>query len=101
MPNKENIGIDFDETLCEEVCYTPEEVLKATPRREFIEKVNKLYDQNFIVIYTARRHKLIPASLDWLDRNGVKYHAISNKKIPLFVYIDDKALHINDIDKLL
>lgn len=101
MINRKIIGVDFDETLCEEVCFTPEEARKATPRKEFIEKINKLNESNFIVIYTARRDFLIPESLEWLRKNGVKHHAFSNNKIPLDILIDNGALHIDDIDKLL
>ena len=101
MINRKNIGLDFDETLCEECCFTVDDVRNATPRKDFIKKCNELYDHNFIIIYTARRDHLIAESLEWLRRNGVKYHAFSNIKVPLDCYIDDKALHIDDIDKLL
>lgn len=100
MTEGKNIGIDFDGSLCKEVCWTETQVLNATPRKEFIEHVNRLFATNFIVIYTARKDHLLPTSLEWLRRNGVKYHAISNIKIPLEFYVDDKAVHINDIDTL-
>lgn len=101
MINRKTLGIDFDETLCEEQCFTVEQVRNATPRKDFIEKINKLFDENFIVIYTARRNNLISDSLDWLQKHNVKYHAISNIKVPLDKYVDDKALHIDDIGKIL
>ena len=101
MIHHKNIGVDFDNTLTNEICYTPEEVLSATPKQDIIDKVNALHSQNFIVIYTARRDYLLPASLEWLKRHGVRFHAISNNKIPLDLYIDDLAVHIDDVDELL
>lgn len=89
------IAIDFDGTLSEGECWTPEDCLKAKPRQSFIEFVNELYKTNFIVIYTARRDELIPASLEWLRRNNVMYNAFSNNKMGCDVYIDDKAYNVN------
>lgn len=101
MIQSKNIGIDFDESLCEEVCWTESDAKNATPKKDFIEQVNRLSDQgHFIVVYTARRDHLMPASLEWLRKHGVKYHAISNTKIPLDYYVDDKSVHIRDIGSL-
>lgn len=83
------IAVDLDGTLCEGQCWTPEDAEKATPIPDYIDKVNKLYFTNFIVIYTARRDKMIPSTLQWLRRNGVLFHAISNLKCPADLYIDD------------
>lgn len=86
------ILVDVDGTLCEEVCYTPETCRTATPRLDVIERVNQLYERNFIVIYTARRDHLIPATLEWLRGAGVHFHSISNFKIPCELLVDDKAM---------
>lgn len=83
----------MDETLCEEVCFTEIEVANATPIQAVIDKVNELHKSNFIVIYTARRDFLLEETKRWLERYGVKYHAISNIKIPLDVYIDTGAIN--------
>lgn len=93
------IGVDCDGTLCKESCWSPEEVLKATPKKEVIEKVNKLAESNFIVIYTARREELITATLRWLRENGVRFHAISINKTPCDFYLDDHAIHPDDLHK--
>jgi len=85
-------AIDLDGTLCKEVCWTPEDCLKATPVQKMIDRVLELYSEHFILIFTARRDHLIPASLEWLRRNNIKYHAISNQKSPADVYVDDRAI---------
>lgn len=92
------IGVDCDGTLCKESCWTPEEVLKATPRKEVIEKVNKLAESNFIVIYTARREHLIPATLQWLRKHGVNFNAISIDKTPCDWYVDDCAIRPEELE---
>lgn len=92
------IGIDLDGTLCiGKHWMTAGECLKAKPIKKMIEYTNKLYRNNFIIIYTARQNFLIEATLEWLDRNGVQYHAISNKKIPLEFLIDDVTANPKDI----
>lgn len=93
--------IDLDGTLTHDHCWTLEECEKAEPRQEVINKVNEVYLTNFIVIYTARRDENIPATLKWLRKNGVMYHAISNIKIPTDVgYVDDKNITIDQFLKM-
>ncbi len=95
--NGKVICIDVDGTLTEETCWTPEECLKATPRQDVIDRVNEVALRSFVVIYTARRDELIPATLKWLRRNGVIFQAISNNKIGTDVgYVDDKSILIKD-----
>lgn len=86
------ICVDVDGTLTKGVAWTSEECLAAIPNNELIERVNYLYQRNFIVIWTARRDNLIPATLEWLRRNNVRYHSISNLKCSGDLYIDDKAM---------
>lgn len=95
------VCVDVDDTLTDEVCFTPEECLDATPNPKIIEFVNRVYKRAFVVIYTARINELIPATLSWLDANNVNYHAFSNKKIPASIYLDDKALHHEDIKNVV
>lgn len=74
--------IDIDRTLTNEVCFTPEECLKATPNEEVIEWVNEKYNSDFIIIYTARRRALYHATRTWLDKYNVKFHAFKDEKTP-------------------
>ncbi len=85
---KKVIAVDVDDYLCKEVCWTIEDCLAATPNTDTIRKVNKLFDYNLIIIYTARRDILIPATIQWLRENQVRYHAISNYKLPADFYLE-------------
>lgn len=88
--------IDCDGTLTKSVCWTPEDCLNAEPRQDVIDKVNSL-GCVWIIVYTARRDELIPATIKWLRKHNVRYHAISNIKIPSCVgYIDDNSITIED-----
>jgi len=92
------VGVDCDGVLCTGEAWTVKDVLNAKPKPDVIAKVNELYGSSFIVIYTARRDHLIPATIQWLRRQGVHYHAISNRKIPLDIMIDDKAINVEDFE---
>ena len=94
------IAVDMDGNLCREVCWTETECELATPNLTMIKTVNELSKKHHIVIYTARKDKLIPATLVWLRKNEVHFDAISNKKMPANVYIDDRAINTNDFDAL-
>lgn len=98
---KRIINVDVDNTLTNETCFTIEQCLAATPKQDVVDKVAKLYEEDYIVIYTARRDNLIPATLEWLRRNNVRWHAFSNQKPPSDAYIDDLSVHIDDIDRLI
>ena len=100
QPRIRVIACDMDGVLCKEECWNKNEVLNATPNQKNINKINELYNYNFIVIYTARRDHLLPATLEWLRKHGVKFHAISNNKMAADVYIDDKAIDNKQILKL-
>jgi len=89
---RKRIGIDLDNTLCEGKHWnTPEEVLEAKPIPEMVELVNKFWKDDFVIIYTARQNFLMSATFDWLDKHNIKYHAVSNRKIPLDAVFDDTA----------
>jgi len=94
------ICVDLDGTLADGVSWTPEECLGAKPNEELIEQINELYEENFIVLYTARRDHLIPATLEWCRRNNVQWHAWSNKKIGAEYYLDDRSLRPEEVWKI-
>jgi hypothetical protein len=96
---KDNIVLfDIDGCLCEGECWTVEECLNAKPIEENIKKYNDIYlTAKFTIIYTARKDELIPATLEWLRRNNIRWHAFSNLKSPASLYFDDKAINIKDL----
>ena len=86
---RRRIGVDLDGVLCEGKSWRDSKsVLKVKPIQKMIDKVNKLYKTDFIIIYTARQNYLISNTLEWLDIHNVHYHAISNHKIPLDYLIE-------------
>ena len=97
MVRAELILVDFDGVLSRGECWTPEGCLKAEPIQENIDMVNELHKENFIVIWTARRDHLIPASLKWLRKHGVQFDAISNKKPAASYYVDDKSTELKKL----
>ena len=86
-------SIDIDGTLTVNTCWTGEEAEKAEPNQAMIDKVNELYMHNFIVIHTARRHELYHPTIKWLDKHGVRYHAVRFEKMPSNVIIDLDAIN--------
>jgi len=74
--------IDIDGTLTKEVCFTPEECLSATPNLSVIKWVRNKFESDFIIIYTARRKALYDATMQWLEINGVPFHAYKDQKTP-------------------
>lgn len=74
--------IDVDGTLTKDVCFTEEECKLADPNLEMIDWVNKKFETDFIIIYTARRNALYQATMDWLAKYQVKYHAVRFEKTP-------------------
>ena len=91
-PRLQTIGVDIDETLCRGVCWTTQDIERSKPIPQMVSLVNRLYDDNFIVIYTARRDKLMSATFEWLKRHGIKFHAVSNIKIPLSYLLDSTLI---------
>ena len=90
------IAVDCDGTLTTSIAWTEEEMRNAISRTEVIEKVNELYERNFVVIHTARRHAFYEVTIDWLKRNNVRYHSIRMGKLPADLYIDDKCINVED-----
>lgn len=72
------------------------------PQTKVIDFVNSLYMQGgHIIIYTARQPKWYPETQIWLDKHRVMYHGIAMmKKIGANLYIDDKALNLEDVIKI-
>jgi hypothetical protein len=95
---RRRIGVDLDNTLCVGKHWnTQEECLKAEPIQDMIDYVNKLYKDDFIIIYTARQNFLMSATFQWLDDNDVYYHAVSNRKVPFDLVIDDTAMNSKEV----
>lgn len=91
--------VDLDGCLCEEVCWTPEGCLNATPT-PIVELVKKLNRTNMVVVYTARQNHLMSETHEWLEKQGIGRCPVSNFKIGSDIYLDDRALNIKDYKEL-
>lgn len=90
---------DLDGTLCEER-KTFEKCL-ALPKQNIINYVNELHEQGHtIIIYTARSWPEFKMTEHWLTANNVKYNILMCGKPVYDHWIDDRAINVNDIEKL-
>jgi uncharacterized HAD superfamily protein len=96
-PRYKTIAVDVDGFLTLETVFTEEEMRNATPNKKVIDLINDLHEVAVIYIYTARRAMHYQVTKDWLDKNGVRYHAIVTDKMPAHCYLDDSALNIDDL----
>jgi hypothetical protein len=95
--NRQILAYDMDGCLCKEVCWTPEECLKVKPNEKVIEHCNGNYETAITIIYTARKDELIPATIQWLRKHGVRYWAISNQKLHFDLLIDDCVMNVKSV----
>lgn len=88
--------VDIDETICEYL--DKREYPLASPIKNNIKKINKLYDSgNTIVYWTARGSQ---TGIDWteltktqLEKWGAKYTELKLGKPHYDVFICDKTIH--------
>ena len=109
--------VDIDGTICTPGTCKSCQYEGATPNKDRIEKINKLYDEGHYIIYmTARamgRNKdlpnaeatikaeevLKPLTKLQLDIWGCKYHELIMGKPHADYFIDDKAVNDEDFFK--
>ncbi len=80
------IYIDLDGTLCIEL----KPYKNCKPILKNILKINELYKNNYIVIWTARRVSDRNLTLQWLKKFNVKFHKLILGKPKFDIYIDEK-----------
>lgn len=95
-PANKLLAIDMDGTICEGEFWGEGE---PKPKQEFIDKMWVWYKKGaHIIIYTARQPIYYKDTHAWLIKHGVPFHGISMLLKPgANIYIDDKALNIEDI----
>lgn len=100
-PNDKLIAVDLDGTISQGECWNIAD--EPDPIYPMIDFINSLYRKGaHIVIYTARMPDMYQMTLAWLVKHGVLFHGINMRVKPgADLYIDDKALHIDDINKLI
>jgi len=92
------IAVDFDSTLTTgEGEPWWDEPLDEQPNEEMIQLTNDLYHRGHtIIIYTARLEDVRRETRYFLDKWGVKYHALEMEKLGYAALIDDRAIHPED-----
>lgn len=99
------IFVDIDETICSND--QKRNYSNAKPIYENITKVNALYDKGNEITYWSARGS--GTGIDWYNVTvnqfkewGVKYHFLILGEKPIYdLLIDDKALNISDIDRII
>lgn len=96
-PNDKVIAVDLDGTLCHGEFWGDTE---PEPNTEMIALVWKWYKNGgIIIIYTARQPRYFEATNAWLVKHDVPHHGVAmQRKIGADVYIDDKALNVEDLN---
>ena len=76
--NIKNYLIDIDGTICDDIPNEePERMVTAQLYPEALETLNKWYDEGHIItFFTSRIEEHRAVTLDWLDKNGFKYHGL-------------------------
>lgn len=89
------IIIDLDGTICtEEKMYSR---ALAKQKKNAKETINKLYEQNhIIIIYSARTWMEYEMTYSWLVSNEFKFHQLIMGKPIGDVWIDDRAIRFDD-----
>ena len=102
---KKTYCFDLDGVICNN---TYGEYKNALPKKEAIEKINRLFDNgNYIIIFTARFMGFAKGDInkaeslgfkfttDQLSKWNLKYHRIYFGKPSFDLYIDDKNLNFS------
>ena len=96
----ESICVDFDGTLA---VWAPYPKI-GKPKDDVITKINQLHDDGYKIIISSCRFNTkshIPVIKKWLDENNVQYDVLWQHEKPFAkIYLDDRALNINELDKI-
>ena len=73
-----NYLIDIDGTITDDIPNEePERMMTCEPFLDALETINRWHDQGHrICFFTSRTENLKQITIDWLDKNGFKYHSV-------------------------
>lgn len=96
MSDRRRIAVDFDNTITNgDVAYWDDEL--PTVNDDVQEKVLDFYHRGHtIIVWTARPWSQAGEVAGHLTRWGIKYHGIRCSKGSADLYVDDKAVHVDD-----
>lgn len=110
MKKSKTIVCDVDDTIS---THYNRDYENAVPHWPIIDKLNRLYDEGWEIIYLTARGQLSfngdlaliekhrrPVLEAWLHKHGVKYSKLSFQKELAQYYIDDKAIRPEDFLKM-
>lgn len=112
MDYEKLIIVDFDDTLCLHPADDKSKIPLGKPNTPLINRLNELHSKGYrIEIYTARGHlscksrieaevKYKEVIIQWLHDNKVQFDWISFNKPYGVIYIDDKAIRPDELDRL-
>ena len=98
------IFVDIDDTICKNISNS--NYSSAKPIMKNITLINKLYDDGHEITYWSARGTVTGINWEKVTKDqfqewGVKYHFLSLGKKPVFdLLVDDKALNVNQIDRI-
>ena len=103
------IAVDFDGTLCYEAW--PEIGTAKTDVLDAIKAMQAFGD--YIILWTCRTGKLLDEAINWCKDKGLEFDAVNenlpfvieryggdNRKIHADLYIDDKSVNPNEVNKV-
>lgn len=104
MSKKKTVAIDFDGTIVENIF--PE---IGAIKKNVVDKMKEWYEQGHtIIIWTCRTDQYAEGARKFLDDNEIPYHYFNEnptsplgdwcRKIFADVYLDDRALNVDDLD---
>lgn len=103
------LGVDFDGTIVEEAFPNIGAIKPKT-----VQLMQEAFDKgHLVIVWTARSGIAVTEAAAFLKINNIPYHYMNEnpedpwavrgeqgRKIFCDYYLDDRAVHINDIDKL-
>jgi len=99
--NGKVFAVDLDGTIAEETKENWRNYAAIKPRIKEIEFINKLSENNIIIIYTARPEEDFEVTREWLIKNNVKYNILVMGKLKADFYVDDRAITIENLMELV
>jgi hypothetical protein len=92
------IVFDLDDTIS--FCHDRDWV-NAKPNIDLIRRINKLYNEGWFIHIHSSRGQLSGIDytdqvMEWLESNGVLFHKLEFGKPLAMLYVDDKAISVDD-----
>lgn len=95
------IAVDIDGFIAERTPERSEDFLNFVPKRDIIERVNKLFENGYTIIYyTAREQAFYLQTHQWLLKQGCQFNSLKMGKLRADYYLDDKNATLEALEGL-